>query len=87
MVSVNSELSMGAFIDKLSVSPRKIFGLEMPAIEEGAAACITLFDPAASYTFHETMIASKSKNAAFVGKQLKGKVIGIVNKDNVVLNK
>jgi len=84
---VNGEWSIGTFVDVLSVSPRKIFGLAIPEIKEGAAACITLFDPAAEFVFDETMIASKSKNSAFVGKQLKGKVIGIVNKDNVVLNK
>jgi len=73
-------------IEKLSVAPRKIFGLAVPEIKEGIAANLTLFDPGASVIFDESMIKSKSKNSAFIGRQLKGKVIGIVNKNQVVLN-
>ena len=82
-----SEWSIDSLIEKLSVAPRKIFGLPVPEIKEGVAANLTLFNPGAKYTFDESMIKSKSKNSAFVGKELKGKVIGIVNKNQVVLNK
>lgn len=84
---VNGEWSINSLIDKLSVAPRKVFGLSMPEIKEGVAANLTLFNPGTEYLFEEGMIKSKSKNSAFVGKQLKGKVIGIVNKNQVVLNK
>ncbi len=84
---VNSQWSIVDAIERLSIAPRKIFGLPVPVIEEKAAACITLFNPNAEYVFDETMIASKSKNSAFGGKQLKGKVVGIVNKGQIILNK
>jgi len=32
------------------------------------------------------MIHSKSKNTPFIGKKLKGKVTGIINKGKVVIN-
>lgn len=83
---VNGEWSIGSLIDKLSVAPRKIMGLPVPEINKGAAANLTLFNPGTEYIFEESMIQSKSKNSAFVGKLLKGKVIGIVNKGKVVLN-
>lgn len=83
---VNGEWSIGSLIDKLSIAPRKIMGLPVPEMKEGVVANLTLFNPAAEYIFEENMIRSKSKNSAFVGKQLKGKVIGIVNKGKVVLN-
>jgi dihydroorotase len=78
--------SLEKFIDVLSASPRKIFGLPVPEIMAGAAACLTLFNPEVSYVFEESMIKSKSKNTPFVGKTLNGKVIGIINKGQVVLN-
>lgn len=79
--------SIDQLIDKLSVAPRNIFGLPVPVIKEGETANLTLFDPNAEYTFTEAGIQSKSKNSAFIGKQLKGKVVGIINKEHVVINK
>lgn len=82
---VNSEWSIVDLVERLSIVPRKIFGFAVPEIKEGAAACITLFNPAVEYIFDETMIQSKSKNSAFTGRQLKGKVLGIINKNKLVL--
>ena len=73
-------------VEKLSVAPRKIFGLPVPAIKEGEAACLTLFDPAVTIVFEESMIRSRSHNSAFIGATLKGKVIGIINKNKTVIN-
>ncbi len=84
---VNVQWSIAQMIHTLSVASRSIFGLALPEIKEGAAACLTLFDPTAVYNFDESMIASKSKNSAFVGKELRGKVIGIINKNELVINK
>jgi dihydroorotase len=73
-------------VEMLSVNPRKIFGIAVPEIKEGAAACLTLFNADEEYVFTEQMIQSKSNNSPFIGKKLKGKVIGIINKDTVRLN-
>ena len=73
-------------IEQLSVTPRKIFGLAIPSIKEGETASLSLFDPSATYTFEESMIRSKSHNSPFIGKTLKGKVIGIINKGKAVIN-
>jgi dihydroorotase len=84
---VNGQWSIDNLIQQLSVVPRNVFGLPVPEIKEGVVATLTLFNPNDEYIFDESMIKSKSKNSAFIGKQLKGKVIGIVNKNQVVLNK
>jgi dihydroorotase len=86
MSMVNSEWSLENTVELLSVNPRKIFGMPIPEIKEGAAACLTLFTPGESYVFDASMIQSKSKNAAFLGKTLKGKVTGIINKGKIELN-
>jgi len=83
---VNGEWSIDQLVEVLAIAPRKIFGLAIPEIAEGAAVSLTLFQPSEEYTFSKEMIKSKSVNSAFVGKQLKGKVVGIVNKKQVILN-
>lgn len=76
----------GRLIEQMTIAPRQIFGLPVPEIKEGEIACITLFDPKPAIIFEENMIQSKAKNNAFIGKQLKGKVIGIINKSKMLLN-
>ena len=79
----NTELLVKIFTE----NNRKVFGLNLPVIETAAVACLTIFEPATNYNFEEKDILSKSKNSAFIGKQMKGKVIGIINKNKLVLNK
>jgi dihydroorotase len=83
---VDAQWPIEQSITMLSVNPRKMFGITLPEIKEGAAACLTLFNAEEEYVFDESMIRSKSKNSALVGKKLKGKVIGIINKGKVELN-
>lgn len=78
--------SLQRLIEVLTVAPRNAFGLAIPAIKEGGFASLTLFNPDVSYVFAEKDIRSKSKNSAFVGRELKGKVIGIINGDKIFLN-
>jgi dihydroorotase len=73
-------------VELLSVNPRKLFGLKNVLIQEGAAALLTLFDPAKKWICTTADIRSKSKNSAFIGKELTGKVIGIINNSTVILN-
>jgi len=65
---------------------RSIFGLETPELKEGASACITLFEPETEYEFSKDLIMSTSKNSMFLGKSMKGKVLGTIVEDTMVLN-
>jgi dihydroorotase len=82
----NCQLPIHQLIQLLTVAPRQIFGIDIPVINEGLTAKLTLFDPTTAYTFESSMIHSKSKNSAFVGKQLTGKVIGIINGNSSYFN-
>lgn len=73
------QLPLEQLINMLTIQPRKIFGLPQPALQEGAAANLTIFDPEASWEFTKAHIASRSKNSAYIGAQLKGKVHATVN--------
>lgn len=67
-------------------APRKIFGIEVPAIKPGEKACLTLFSPEGSFIPEAKKTLSLSKNSAFEGKQLKGRVYGIFNKGQLIMN-
>lgn len=66
-------------VEKLALGVRQILGLPIPVLEKGAEANLTFYDPDISWTLEKKDIHSKSKNSAFLDKELKGKVLGIVN--------
>jgi dihydroorotase len=82
----NLSLPLEKTIQLLSTEPRKRFGLAPSTIQTGSKAELTLFAPEITYTFNRSHIKSASHNSPFLGKNLTGKVIGIVNKDSLFLN-
>jgi dihydroorotase len=80
-------VSTETFVKMQTENIRNIFNQPIPSFKEGEKANLTLFVPDQEYVFKEKDIVSKSKNNAFINLQLKGKVIGIFNKDRLNLNK
>ena len=78
-------LTVATVIEKLTAA-RSIFGLDIPSITEGAKANISLFNPEGKSIFTTENILSKSKNSAFIGSEIKGKVYGIINQNQLILN-
>ena len=70
---------------KLLTNGRSRYQIESPKMEEGAKACLTLFNPEGEYVFEAKDILSTSKNSMFVGASLKGKVYGIIHNDLTTL--
>lgn len=77
LMTHNRNLPLSQLLDKLTARPRQILRLPALTIEEGQPASLTLFDPAASWTYDRTV--SKSKNSPFLGQTLTGQVIGTVH--------
>jgi len=74
-------------IEKLSINPRRILGLDVPVIQVGEKANLTVFNPKLEWEFTEKHIASKSRNTPFVGKKFVGKAIAVVNNSRMVVCK
>lgn len=78
---LEKQLSLAALIEGLAQHPRTILGLPIPTINEGQIANLTIFSSKQEWHLEKENIYSKSKNTPFLGTPLKGKVIGIVNKE------
>ncbi len=74
-------------VEKLSINPRKILGLEVPSVKEGERANLTFFNPDLKWEFTEKHIVSKSKNTPFVGYHFTGKALGVINNNKLVVCK
>lgn len=66
---------IAALIDRMSVRPRAILGLEPACIAVGEKADLTLFDADADWVFGEADLRSKSKNSPLPGVSLKGRAL------------
>ena len=78
-------ISAEHFVKMQTENVRNIFKIELPSLNKGDRANITLFSPDDEFVFEEKDIVSKSRNNAFIGKKLKGRVIGIINGDRLFL--
>ena len=69
----------------IATNPSKILGLN-PKIDENEKANLTLFSQKGSNNFEVSDIECLSKNSPFLGSELKGKVIGIINNNKIQFN-
>ncbi len=69
-------LSLDDLIRAWSVAPCTRFGLPLNRFEPGDPADFVLYDPEAEWTVNPGSMRSKGKNTPFLGRNLKGRVIG-----------
>lgn len=77
-------LPLEKIIEKFTAS-RSLFQLIQSEISEGSKANVTLFTTDSEWVFAKEHSLSKSKNTAFLGCKMKGKVLGIYNNSKLVL--
>lgn len=73
------EVSVERLVEMLAIQPRKIFNLPELTLAEGAVANLTIFDPEQDWVLTADDLASRSKNSAYIGAELKGRVKGTIN--------
>ncbi|NHE59356.1 dihydroorotase [Cyclobacterium plantarum] len=76
LVSLEEELGYPLLISKLCSGPQKVLGKE-----ETAWDTLTVFDPEATWTLDHNSNASLAENSPFWGKELKGKVKYLINRE------
>ncbi len=82
--ALQNVLPLDLIIEKLTFG-KTIFATENDAIDVNVKANITLFTPQGKSIFTKESVLSKSKNSAFFGMEMKGKVYGIFNQGKLIL--
>jgi dihydroorotase len=82
-LALKAGLEIGLIVDKLSINPRRILNVDVPAIAEGNAANLVLFDADTEWEYNKNNNRSKSANSPFIGQQLKGKVFLTINNNHL----
>ena len=70
----NGPLSLGQLIEKMTIAPARVLGLEVGTLSIGARADVTVFDANEEWTLDVAALKSKSKNSPWLGQTMKGRV-------------
>jgi dihydroorotase len=68
------KLALPLALQRLTVAPAKVLGVDVGHLAVGYAADICIFDPGAWWTVERGSLRSQGKNTAFLGLQVPGKV-------------
>jgi dihydroorotase len=66
-------LTWPQLIDKLTIQPAKVLGIDRGTLKPGAIADVTIFDPAVEWTIDPSRFKSKSRNCPFAGWKVHGR--------------
>ncbi|WGK64195.1 dihydroorotase [Croceiramulus getboli] len=80
---LNRLVSEKRMIQLLTSARKRFTGITHP-IAQGTQACLTLFEMRSKYNISQEDLFAKSKNSAFLGTEVKGRVIGIVVNNHYV---
>lgn len=68
-------LTLSQLVEKMSVNPAKVLGIDKGNLAPGKAADIVIADITKEYEIDSSKFVSKGKNTPFDGKKVKGRVI------------
>jgi len=71
-------LDWPALIAKMTISPARVIGKDIPALAPGAVADVTVIDPKKRWTVRSARFRSKSRNCPYEGWKLQGKALATI---------
>ena len=66
-------LTWPQLIEKLTVNPARVLGIDRGTLKRGAVADVTVIDPTLEWTIDPQQFRSKSRNSPFAGWKVRGK--------------
>lgn len=77
------EISLNKIVELMCINPRKILGLDIPAIKVGKTADLVIADINKKWTVEPEKLHSKSHNTVFKGMTLTGKPVMTISKGEI----
>ena len=71
-------LDWRAALEKMTINPARILGIEKGTLEIGADADVTIINPEYRWTVNPSNFLSKSKNTPFAGAELTGRADTVI---------
>ncbi len=76
----SGEITLSKIVELMCVNPRRILGLEIPAVQVGKIADLVIVDIDRKWTVDPEKLHSKSRNTVFKGMTLTGKPLVTISK-------
>ncbi|MDQ2656268.1 MAG: dihydroorotase, partial [Bacteroidota bacterium] len=87
LTSLSKFINWDILIEKVTTGPRQVLHLDVPRIDEGTPANLTLIDPNHKWVLNDETNFSKSKNSPWFGRELTGKAVAVFNNGNYWLDR
>ena len=72
------QLSLSQMIEKMTINPARVLGIDRGTLVPGAVADVTVFDPNTEWEIDLAKFQSKSRNCPYQGWKVKGKPMATV---------
>jgi dihydroorotase len=73
-----NHLTWPQLIEKLTINPARVLGIDRGTLKPGAIADVTILDPAAEWTIDPGSFRSKSRNCPYAGWKVRGRAQAVL---------
>jgi len=71
-------LTWPQLLEKLTLNPARVLGIDRGSLRPGAHADVTIIDPTVEWTIDPKQFRSKSRNSPFAGWKVKGRAVAVI---------
>jgi dihydroorotase len=71
-------LTWPQLIEKLTINPARVLGIDRGTLKPGARADVAVIDPKAEWTIDPERFRSKSRNCPYAGRKVRGRADTVI---------
>jgi len=85
--AAGKDVPLERIVDAFAIRPAQIFNLPVRKVKKGEVADLTVFTTKKNRSFTTESVQSLSRNNPFIGKEISGKILAVINNNQCHLNK